>query len=109
LIAVGGPTGLAEGLPSIPGADYLSLTRGLAPAAGLGFVLGLFGTGRQARAHCGNPSQRGRRDRLFIAGFVGGEPVSAVVFAQFSQELLCFGGESGKVAHGRPRRLAGLS
>ena len=45
LIAVGGPTGLAEGLQGIPGADYLSLTRGLAPAAGLGFVLGLFGIG----------------------------------------------------------------
>ena len=45
LLAVGGPAGLAEGLQSIPGVDYLSLTRGLAPAAGLGFVLGLFGIG----------------------------------------------------------------
>ena len=45
LDAVGGPTGLVEGLGSIPGADYLSLTRGLPSAAGLGFVLGLFGIG----------------------------------------------------------------
>ena len=45
LIAVGGPTGLVEGLRNIPGANYLSLTRGLPSAAGVGFVLGLFGIG----------------------------------------------------------------
>lgn len=45
LHAVGGPTGLVEGLRSLPGADYLSLTRGLPSAAGLGFVLGLLGIG----------------------------------------------------------------
>lgn len=45
LAAVGGYSGLISGLEAIPGADYLSLTRGMGWAAGLGFVLGLMGIG----------------------------------------------------------------
>lgn len=42
--AVGGPAGLLEGLQT-QSPEYLSLTRGLGPAAGLGFVMGVLGIG----------------------------------------------------------------
>ena len=45
LDAVGGPTALVDGLAAVDGADFLSLTRGFGPAAGIGFVLGLLGIG----------------------------------------------------------------
>jgi sodium/proline symporter len=45
LIGVGGPAALVEGLRAVPVEGYLSLTRGLPWALGLGFVIGLLGIG----------------------------------------------------------------
>lgn len=45
LFAVGGFGALISGLGAIPGADYLSLTRGMGWAAGIGFALGIMGIG----------------------------------------------------------------
>ncbi len=44
-LAVGGSTGLWQGLQSVEQEGFLSLTGGLAPMAGLGFVAGLLGIG----------------------------------------------------------------
>ncbi len=45
LVAVGGPAGLLDGLAAVPVEGYDSLVRGMAPAAGIGFVVGLLGIG----------------------------------------------------------------
>jgi sodium/proline symporter len=45
LVHVGGPAGLVEGLGRVADGGFLSLTRGLPAAAGLGFVLGVLGIG----------------------------------------------------------------
>ena len=51
-IAVGGPSEFWRGMNRIEVEGYLSLTRGLPPMMGLGFVLGLFGIGL---GHPGQP------------------------------------------------------
>lgn len=45
LFAVGGPVGLWDGMRNVPVDGYLSVTRGLAPMAAIGFILGLLGIG----------------------------------------------------------------
>ncbi len=45
LWALGGPGALFDGLAGVDVEGYGSLTRGMAPAAGIGFVLGLLGIG----------------------------------------------------------------
>jgi len=45
LVAVGGPSGLIEGLRQVPVEGYLSLTRGWPWTVGLGFIIGLLGIG----------------------------------------------------------------
>lgn len=45
LAAVGGPSGLVDGLRAVPVDGYLSVTRNMPWAAALGFILGLFGIG----------------------------------------------------------------
>ncbi|MDA2927441.1 sodium/proline symporter [Acidobacteria bacterium AH-259-G07] len=45
LAAIGGPSGFLTGLSQLESGGYLSLTRNLAPMAGLGFILGLLGIG----------------------------------------------------------------
>ena len=45
LVAIGGPFQLFSQMASVADANYLSLTKGLPLAAGLGFIFGLFGIG----------------------------------------------------------------
>jgi sodium/proline symporter len=45
ILAVGGFTGLWEGMSAVPGENYMDLFRGMSMPAGIGFVAGLFGIG----------------------------------------------------------------
>ena len=68
IVAVGGFPGLVDGLNSLAGEGYLSLTRSLPPVAALGFIFGLLGIG------LGYPGQPHVVNR-FMALREGSEPI----------------------------------
>jgi len=68
IVAVGGIPGLVDGLNSLAGEGYLSLTRNLPPVAALGFIFGLLGIG------LGYPGQPHVVNR-FMALREGSEPL----------------------------------
>jgi Na+/proline symporter len=70
LVAVGGPWGLAAGLAEVAAPGYLSLWRGMAPAAALGFVLGLLGIGLgyPGQPHVVNRFMAIRDERAVVVG-----------------------------------------